>query len=132
MRGAVSSPALTMTVANGRPARRALWFAVLAMLALLVQPLIADRAHAAMRPIASTTQTPMQMPGMAVAVAVSSPCHHDGRAPCAVACALAAELLPPAAGAVAAPFGGSTEQRVAWLAVQPSQTRPESDTPPPR
>lgn len=109
----------------------AVWLAILAVLTLLLSPVLAGRAHAAMLAPASS---PMAMAGMTHAgkTTASARCHHDDGAACSIACALASQLLPPSPSDALPLLGEAGSVTYASLNVSPAGAASKRSTPPPR
>lgn len=109
----------------------AAWLAIVAVLTLLMSPVLAGRAHAAMLVSAPTS---MAMGGMAHTgkMVASAPCRHDEGAACWTACALASQLLPPTASDAIPPVGVAGRADYAVMERSVSETVSERSTPPPR
>lgn len=117
-------------VHGARRSGPACWLAVLALLTLLMSPVLAGRAHAAMSaPHLSTVAGMTDLDGKTGAMA---PCHPEGAANCVVACSLASQLL--AATSCGLDPDRSPAGRVAYAhrLLNFNEALPERSTPPPR
>lgn len=109
----------------------AVWLTVIALLTLLGAPVLAGKAHAAM--VVETAPAPMAgMVHSARSNTLSTPRHEHETTACAVACALAAQLMQPAPMVALSMIGPVGQAEYARLNRRPSGTIPERSTPPPR